>query len=107
MSEHEHTPGPWEIGKTDHIGRITVRAGAVPITQMYGDPARPERQKANAHLIAAAPLMLEALAALRESGLLQTLIDMDEAMIEDGDDPITAPVVEKIDAALASARGEK
>lgn len=71
----EHTPGPWEaVEFTEHTGEQTMRIvdvdgygiprGEGPIGETYsrtlGIPD--ETAKANAHLIAAAPELLKALA---------------------------------------------
>lgn len=65
----KHTPGPWEVCR-DSRGCQSVRAKSgflafTPSIQHYNDPTRyideTEEAKANAHLIAAAPDMLEAL----------------------------------------------
>lgn len=71
-----HTPGPWEIGRvnsgpvagaipiTTQGYRETFRDGVL-ITSVYGSAARSE---ANAHLIAAAPDMYEALKLVMQHG---------------------------------------
>jgi hypothetical protein len=57
----KHTPGPWtaEHGSDDYFYVATEDGVSFPR----------DEQKANAHLIAAAPEMLEALKLVRESGL--------------------------------------
>ncbi len=57
-----HTPGPWNTSKeTDFL--IINPVNGVPICQVYGLPCVAE-DEANAHLLAAAPELLEALVDL-------------------------------------------
>lgn len=46
--------------------------------------------------------LYEAAKALEKSGLLQTLLEMDAAAAEEGEDPIAAPHVERLLAAIKS-----
>lgn len=55
MSEAKHTPGPWRVS-----GKQSIRAGE----QRYVAKATWDNGEANAHLIAAAPDLLEALQGL-------------------------------------------
>ena len=58
MSNPKHTPGPWtfDAGNRDVV-RTETGCNPILIAQLYKD----SRTEANAHLIAAAPEMLEAL----------------------------------------------
>lgn len=59
----KHTPGPWAHHNTP-TPFIYVNAGGLPICQIYTSTAHGQsmgEQFANAHLIAAAPELLEAL----------------------------------------------
>lgn len=77
-----HTPGPWSVGHTSrqnidsrlpemhqtavHVGDESNAGNCLAIVYLGGDGALrydPESVQANAHLIAAAPAMLEALKA--------------------------------------------
>lgn len=65
----KHTPGPWHARYNGHYWDIQVEPGAHEPKFAYSmrnphDPrtAGLERERANAHLIAAAPQLLEALA---------------------------------------------
>lgn len=61
-----HTPGPWNIGTSMTRGRANIWG---PIEAITSVPYAGNIEQANAHLIAAAPELLEALEhALRESG---------------------------------------
>ena len=91
-----HTPGPWFV---DQQGAPTVRTSNG--TVVCGVPTNPS----DAILIAAAPDMLHALKQLAASGLLDTLLEMDKAMADDGDDPIAAPHINRILDAIAKAEG--
>lgn len=53
-----HTPGPWVANERNVAGVIEITADDYYIADVIGGLV--ERQKANAHLIAAAPELLEA-----------------------------------------------
>jgi len=71
-----HTPGPWEVQKLN----TSCHAGTIPITKPgWGVAGRESKliasvcgkageQESNAHLIAAAPDMLEALETIMDIG---------------------------------------
>lgn len=75
MSEHQHTPGPWDWTKAtnlseydgEELGRyLGIHAedpgrGGSWVAVIEGDVFDAEEQEANARLIAAAPELLEAL----------------------------------------------
>lgn len=58
MSETKHTPGPWHVYKGHGLYVDSSSAGSVC---KVAEKRASEQQVANAHLIAAAPDMLEAL----------------------------------------------
>lgn len=68
-----HTPGPWDTRDDDK--RITVGVGLVDgpngydVAEVYNDDCDRDEAWANAHLIAAAPELYEALIAVRRRGL--------------------------------------
>lgn len=79
MSKQSHTPGPWHVEKTRQgtailddaqFGRWTQIAMAYQANDVFGDGEKRiishDEAKANAHLIAAAPEMLEALLMVRQ-----------------------------------------
>jgi hypothetical protein len=101
MSETSWTPGPWSIrhshDRSGDIG-ITHPGGKNVLAECFAD-IRHDRERspealANAHLIASAPDLYEAL--LIAHGYVE------EAMRNDD-----TGALHKIDAALAKARGEK
>lgn len=100
----KHTPGPWIIGEphpnnaceyivADGGGQIAILFGPMP--GLPGDdgkfPPSPERD-ANAHLIAAAPELLDALKAAHKWLLIC-------------DDPRSGDDLKKVEAALRHAEG--
>ena len=64
MSKTKHTPGPWHISTNTHAMRI-ISNHCVALAEVYARESV-EKQVANAHLIAAAPEMLEALERITE-----------------------------------------
>jgi len=93
------TPGPWAVYPGTDGNEICAvdHSPGLPIRQVICGPRRGENWIANAHLIAAAPDMYEA---------LQDLIALAEhAMREAGDYDINGEL-EDARAALAKARGE-
>ena len=88
MTEAGRTPGPWHIMEgTDWV----IISPEVSVAAVYTPRGDREVRQANAHLIAAAPDLLEAL----EYVLSKNTIDMDDAMID------------VVTAALAKAKGEE
>ena len=84
----KHTPGPWFIGKSDDLDQIhcidaKTKSGLLEVCKVWGvkrDTREDDQSKANAHLISAAPDLLEALEnllAVRE-GKGGTRYDCDE-----------------------------
>lgn len=66
MSKPKFTPGPWEISRyTNYIGYSISAPGAGCIAERWYASEREDAPiEANAHLIAAAPEMYEALGAM-------------------------------------------
>jgi hypothetical protein len=105
MSESKHTPGPWEVIGLDiaskhGLGDTKRRWIIAEVAEGAGGPGFPENQadpaQANAHLIAAAPDMLEA-----AERLVQELDAIrPDAMDEDLD---AMPALRR---AIAKAKGE-
>jgi hypothetical protein len=69
-----HTPAPWHVATQTFSRDGRALSGEVPVIRMHGAcdaiicgmGASKEEQNANAHLIAAAPELLDALVELRE-----------------------------------------
>lgn len=102
----QHTPGPWDCSSnpsnTCEVIRSPVRPAA-KIAEVHSYDGRlPNKgeRKANAHLIAAAPDMFEALQHLAE---LYAEVALDVLGLADVE---IADHLRKADAALARARGE-
>lgn len=70
MSETKHTPGRWSIARDPRPGMdwnshiVDKKRGHAICFMAHSDGASPERDEANARLIAAAPDLLEALRAV-------------------------------------------
>ncbi len=98
MSELRATPGPWVVersvirGDADHLGRTVAVASTLNVAWPFGRRAAKE-EPYNAHLIAAAPELYEALVALMD------LESRDRVMP-------AGPEWDAARAALAKARGE-
>ena len=69
--KQKHTPGPWNVAEDQHNDyqhAVAARNGLHVGCAYHTDPCRMTREeKANAHLIAAAPELLEALEAMRKA----------------------------------------
>lgn len=106
MSEAKFTPGPWHVPTGPFVGGLSVEVraddyfikcpgsgGAMSLTQTVCklDWSETEEWEANAHLIAAAPELYEALEAAANSSGFQYMF---------------YETREKINSALAKARGE-
>jgi len=103
----KHTPGPWDLW-VDKEGAFTIRAepedGMVIAKRNVGtnDPAE---GIANAHLIAAAPELLEALKSARQFIVNGT--EYGYIRMPDKDCPDSAhDTLPKIQAAIAKAEGQ-
>lgn len=55
MGEIKHTPGPWTVAEDGD--NLVVQAGEYDVATVHGGFLDPNRQKANAHIIVAAPEM--------------------------------------------------
>lgn len=101
------TPGPWHVGKKDHpVGYFPVyaRTGVTKISRIaktdsheVGFGISEAEQRANAHLIAAAPDLYEALNRIYNKLLISD---------RDGESHISEKDGEMARTALAKARGE-
>lgn len=94
----KHTKGPWKFVKNQHHDRFEIAShretwlGSVNIDRYHADFSADEAQ-ANAHLIAAAPEMLEALEIARSQILLDSC-------------NYSQIVMDRIDSAIKKAKGE-
>ena len=68
-----HTPGPWEIERSFYHGYKSISAqkhsGLAQVVWCMEDEDRSPSCEANAHLIAAAPELLEALERVKATGV--------------------------------------
>jgi hypothetical protein len=104
MSESKHTPGPWNVDKDmiRAVDPITSIACICDVAWPLGN--RQECPEANAHLIAAAPDLLDALEAAKQfiqNGIQYGYINMPDK--DCGDSALETPA--KIEAAIQKARG--
>jgi hypothetical protein len=92
----DHTPGPWGYEKYCGTVRVfyDIGRGTRPICKLIG-----EDEEANAHLIAAAPELLEALQSLT------LYVEQLETVVYAPDDAGTHESVENARAAIAKAKG--
>ena len=100
MSETKWTPGKWRIGDGQHsnsyryeVETVSPRGRRIVVARIPTPKGSPEQATANAALLAAAPLMFEALVSVlgcRASGMSHSPCN---------------ECTRKIDAALAAARG--
>lgn len=76
MSEMKHTPGPWRVVVDDSASQVTgfpcIEADNYQVVGTEGMYDDIETDFANAHLIAAAPDLLEALKNLLADNLMET-----------------------------------
>lgn len=102
MSERKHTPGPWSLndrGYTYIISKPSDGYITRDVCRMDGSTMAAFDQKANAHLIAAAPDMLAALKEVRE----QCLFDDDHGIGVSEDVVIPAELFDRVCDAIAKA----
>jgi len=118
MSDTNFTPGPWVVdfgGTTGHIKSVAKnKSSNTPTVARYdiGIPGVSEdEQYANAHLIAAGPVLYEALReAVKDLVAYQSAARM--AFIKgdsrwEGVSELVQPAIDSYLSALAEARGEK
>lgn len=96
------TPGTWEVALETGCRGVVASVSGTPkfVAVMFNDPDTPENEPmrfANAHLIAAAPDLYEALEMVR---------DADDDCHKDGLQTIPSVARSKIDAAIAKAKGD-
>jgi hypothetical protein len=103
MQTPAYSQGPWRVApETAHPWVVEAQVVNAP-PEITAIIARFD-YRPNAFLAAAAPELLEALVELESRGLLQALIDMDEATDDDdGEEPIARPSVERARAAIVKA----
>ena len=89
----KHAPGPWELTHTEHVGFRVSDSTGWGVAVVLKDT----NDEANAHLMAAAPQMLEALEELEP--FLQWLV------IEQGD-KVDKLLKNKILPAIKAAKGK-
>ena len=96
------TQGPW-ITKIGGLTSWAIAAPYAPLSKHYvAHAAGVDSSVANAHLIAAAPDLYEALKTARS----QIVLLGGDAMEDEFGDAIQSAVLGEIDAALSRARGE-
>ncbi len=95
MSETKHTPGPWRVYSTVIGGEPVHRVDG----QRGGKPINWRPTLADAHLIAAAPDMLEALEAIL------SMLPRSLATTTWGD-PTWTDAIRRVESAIKKARGE-
>lgn len=100
MSVTKHTPGPWRVSNA-----AQVYAGNLFVAHCYNQSGQPRQKNieeiaANAHFIAAAPELLDALQDLFDDWLTLVGIDLNE------ENPDCLALEKKVWAALVAARGE-
>ena len=102
----QHTPGPWYVfhsayrGRFDDDGPGAFSIGDAPtarsaniLCSRYEWPERAEEMKANAHLMAAAPDLLES---------LRLMVDLVELVV-----PFEGETLRRARAAIAKATGDQ
>lgn len=98
MREKKFTPGPWAQSQpqsaTIYID-ARLRGSTMQEIASCGPTETPEQRQANAHLIASAPL------------LLQALEDVVEYLRGEGDPTSIGLALEQAEAVIAKAYGEK
>ena len=108
MNTSKHTPGPWKVDESEHhaVGgeRIYKVITDRPMGGLVADVSAwwvdTESARHNAHLIAAAPAMYEALQAMVIANHGMPINPMDEK------DEICRQALEKAQKALAQAEGK-
>ena len=88
----KHTPGPWSAEEYDKLSEFSINAAKRQIARTNGHNLDVDEHEANAHLIAAAPELYEALQYIQR-WLNETGLDVHQS------------VPQMINAALAKAEG--
>ena len=96
MSERTHTPGPWVIDREGNIETVDH----CPICEIIDATDTCAEYEANAHLIASAPSLLDALLRAREA--LKAFEDISGTW----ELYQHSPEMKAINAAIAKAKGE-
>lgn len=95
----KHTPGPWTVSELDARGEVSeyhifIEPNVAVIERKVA--GHDQHDMADAHLIAAAPAMLEALEAVSQTAVY----------VANGECSVSMEVVRRVDAALRAAKGE-
>ena len=110
---NKHTPGPWFLGESErgrHFRAVDAKepgALASVVWLMEDDDidgVSSPRCEANAHLIAAAPGLLEALEALADSAPSACCVDFHHKPGDYHDADESCPALDRYEAACLSAR---
>lgn len=90
---NKHTPGPWEVAYLDRNGQSVVKAEHIEVATCWHHCVMSieEEMHSNAHLIAAAPELLEALREVKGMMYAQGMLN--------------TPVGAQVCAAIAKATG--
>ena len=96
MTNTQHTSGPWKAMKNATGGFIIMAADLI----LAWVPGKTKAQQANAHLIATAPELLEALELWQSAYTNPDLLGQGELSL------LRANASDKARAAIAKARGE-
>lgn len=105
MNESRHTPSPWSAsvgtrGASIHIANIASHPLSFHLEypEPHIDEDLNEQGMANAHLIAAAPELLEV--------AIELIDRIDNDMLKHGDFPDVLSAIARMNQAIANARGE-
>lgn len=95
----KHTPAPWAVSELDASGEVSeyhifIEPNVAVIERKVA--GQDQHDMADAHLIAAAPAMLEALEAVSQTAVY----------VANGECSVSMEVVRRVDAALRAAKGE-
>lgn len=90
----KHTPGPWRVSANGNVVRIGAAIENILICK-FSNPSNSNR-RVNAHLIAAAPDMYEALKAMQEHA---------EYLVRQRKELLPKRITDQISFAIAKAEG--
>jgi hypothetical protein len=111
----KHTPGPWQVEALGAANTLIWKQDHGEIADTFYDPGNPKltraEAEANAHLIAAAPELLEALESAQQEflGLSSYLATCEPMTILQNLDAVVASLKSKqakAEAAIRKAKGE-